>query len=70
MLSNGAPKQKRNWKLHSLASILIWTAASRRYPTPLSILSKIFLTFRFTAPLVPPRLHVSKIIKGGFHQQG
>ncbi len=65
MLSNCAAKQKKG--LHFiLASILIWTAVFLVHLTSLPILSKNFLTFCFTAPLVPLAYMFSKIIKVDF----
>jgi hypothetical protein len=65
MLSNCAVKQKKG--LHFiLASIIIWTAVFLVHLTSLPILSKNFLTFCFTAPLVPLAYMISKMIKVDF----
>ncbi len=65
MLSNCAAKQKKG--LHFiLASILIWTAVLLVHLTSLPILTKNFLTFCFTAPLLPLAYMLSKIIKVDF----
>jgi hypothetical protein len=65
MLSNCAAKQKKG--LHFiLASILIWTALLLVHLTSLPILTKNFLTFCFTAPLLPLAYMISKIIKVDF----
>jgi hypothetical protein len=65
MLSDCATKQKKG--LHFiLASILIWFAVFLVHLTSLPILSKNFLTFCFTAPLMPLAYLISKVIKVDF----
>ena len=60
-----AVKQKKG--LHFiLASIVIWCAIFVIHMTSLPILSKNFLTFCFTAPLVPLAYLISKTIKVDF----
>lgn len=58
-------KQKKG--LHFiLASIIIWSIVAGIHFTSLPILSKNFLTFCFTAPLMPLAYMISKIIKVDF----
>jgi hypothetical protein len=60
-----AIKQKKG--LHFiLASVIIWAAVSLVQITALPILTKNFLTFCFTAPLMPLAYAISKIIKVDF----
>lgn len=65
MLFDCATKQKKG--LHFiLASIIIWSAVCLVHLTTLPILTKNFLTFCFTAPLMPLAYLISKIIKVDF----
>ena len=65
MLLDCASKQKKG--LHFiLASIFIWTAVLFIHLTSLPILTKNFLTFCFTAPLMPLAYLISRIIKVDF----
>ena len=60
-----ASKQKKG--LHFiLASIIIWTTVFLVHLTSLPILTKNFLTFCFTAPLMPLAYLISKMIKVDF----
>lgn len=60
-----AYKQKKG--LHFiLASIILWSAVLLVHSTTLPILTKNFLTFCFTAPLMPIAFILSKIIKVDF----
>jgi hypothetical protein len=62
-------KQKKG--LHFiLASIIIWAVVTGIHCTSLSILSKNFLTFCFTAPLMPLAYMISKMIKVDFTNKG
>ncbi len=62
-------KQKKG--LHFiLASIIIWSIVTGIHFTSLPILSKNFLTFCFTAPLVPLAYMISKMIKVDFTNKG
>jgi hypothetical protein len=61
LLLDCATKQKKG--LHFiLASIIIWSVVFLIHVSPLSILTKNFLTFCFTAPLMPLAYLISKII--------
>ena len=65
MLLACAVNQKKG--LHFiLASIFIWSAVLLVHLTSLPILSKNFLTFCFTAPLMPLAYLISRIIKVDF----
>jgi hypothetical protein len=65
MRLDSAIKQKKG--LHFiLASVIIWSAVMIVHLTSLDILSKNFLTFLFTAPLVPLAFFISKIIHVDF----
>lgn len=65
MRLDSAIKQKKG--LHFiLASVIIWTAVLVVHLTSLHILTKNFLTFCFTAPLMPLAYMISKIIKVDF----
>lgn len=65
MLADCATKQKKG--LHFiLASIIIWAAVFVVHLTSLPILTKNFLTFCFTAPLLPLAYLISKFIKVDF----
>ncbi len=60
-----ATKQKKG--LHFiLASIIIWSAVFLVHSTALPILTRNFLTFCFTAPLMPLAYLISKFIKVDF----
>jgi hypothetical protein len=62
-------KQKKG--LHFiLASIIIWSVVTGIHFTSLPILSKNFLTFCFTAPLMPLAYMISRIIKVDFTNKG
>ena len=64
-----AVKQKKG--LHFiLASIIIWTAVFIIHLTSLPIITKNFLTFCFTAPLMPIAFFISKLIKVDFTNKG
>lgn len=64
-----AIKQKKG--IHFIiASIFIWTAISIVQFSLLPILTKNFLTFCFTAPLMPLAYAISKIIKVDFTNKG
>lgn len=63
-----AIKQKRG--LHIIgASVLIWFIVLCVYLSPLDILSKNFLTFCCTAPLIPISYIISKVIKVDFQNK-
>ncbi len=65
MRVNCASKQKKG--LHFiLASVIIWAAIFVVHFTSLPILTKNFLTFCFTAPLMPLAYMISKLIKVDF----
>jgi hypothetical protein len=65
MRLDSAIKQKKG--LHFiLASVFIWIAVLVVHLTTLNILTKNFLTFCFTAPLLPLAFVISKIIKVDF----
>lgn len=65
MLLDCASKQKKG--LHFiLASVMIWAAVFLIHLTSLPILTKNFLTFCFTAPLMPLAFLISWIIKVDF----
>lgn len=66
--ADSAQKQKKG--IHFiLASILIWTAVFFLHRTELPILTKNFLTFCFTAPLLPLAFGISKLIGVDFTQK-
>ena len=61
-------KQKKG--LHFiLASVIIWTLLSITYSLDLPILTKNFIAFCCTAPLVPIAYFISKIIKVDFQNK-
>jgi hypothetical protein len=63
-----AVKQKKG--LHFiLASVIIWTLLSITYSLDLPILTKNFIAFCCTAPLVPIAYFISKIIKVDFQNK-
>ena len=63
-----AIKQKRG--LHIIgASVIIWFIVLCVYLSPLDILSKNFLTFCCTAPLIPISYVISKVIKVDFQNK-
>ncbi len=63
-----AIKQKKG--LHFiLASVIIWTLLSITYSLDLPILTKNFIAFCCTAPLVPIAYFISKIIKVDFQNK-
>jgi hypothetical protein len=65
MRLDSARKQKKG--LHFiLASVVIWAAVLAIHLTALPILTKNFLTFCFTAPLLPLAYLISKVIKVDF----
>ena len=69
MILDCATKQKKG--LHFiLASIIIWSAVLLIHLTSLPILTKNFLTFCFTAPLMPIAYLISRIIKVDFTNKG
>lgn len=62
-------KQKKG--LHFIiASVIIWTAVLCVHLTQLPILTKNFITFCCTAPLMPISFFISKIIKVDFQNKG
>ena len=62
-------KQKKG--LHFiLAAIIIWSVVTAIHFTSLPILSKNFLTFCFTAPLMPLAYMISRMIKVDFTNKG
>ena len=66
---DSARKQKKG--LHFiLASILIWTAVLVTHLTKMPIATKNFLTFCFTAPLLPLAYMISKVIHVDFTNKG
>lgn len=65
MRLDSATKQKKG--LHFiLASIIIWTAVLVIHLTELPVATKNFLTFCFTAPLMPLAFMISKLIHVDF----
>ncbi len=69
MRLEGSIKQKKG--LHFiLASIIIWSVVTGIHLTSLPILSKNFLTFCFTAPLMPLAYIISRMIKVDFTNKG
>jgi len=62
-------KQKKG--LHFIiASIIIWSIVTGVHLTSLPMLTKNFLTFCFTAPLMPLAYIISKVIKVDFTNKG
>ncbi len=69
MRLDSATKQKKG--LHFiLASIIIWTAVLVIHLTGLPVATKNFLTFCFTAPLMPLAFMISKVIHVDFTNKG
>jgi hypothetical protein len=69
MLLDCAEKQKKG--LHFiLASVIIWAAVLLVNLTSLPVLTKNFLTFCFTAPLLPLAYFISRIIQVDFANKG
>lgn len=69
MRLDSSVKQKKG--LHFIiASIVIWSIVTGVHLTSLPMLTKNFLTFCFTAPLMPLAYIISKIIKVDFTNKG